>query len=234
MTFFEWRRFNFFDLEKEVDSGKIAEVLAGAQVVAATSGNGLLVFADSTGSIHLVNRHFNVVTFRAYEATVTAAQQAQNSTFLFTIGEDDPGCNPTIKVWNLAVRDKQDCPLCVRISRAIPSYKAVPVSALCIHSSLTLMAVGFEDGSVMLYRFIISVGENSMTIKCVACHIQIEHFIGGTKKILDTEELANQFSDYLKKNIVINDLISPKCNKGDRGNRGHLGKQATGYIQPFN
>ncbi|KAJ8686405.1 hypothetical protein QAD02_022199 [Eretmocerus hayati] len=148
----QWRRFNFFDLKKDVDSGRIAEALGDAQVTAATSGNGHLVFGDNIGNIHLVNRQYEIVTFRAYETSLTLAQQVQNSTFLFTIGEDEPGCNPTIKVWNLAKRDKQGSPTCVRTSRAIPSYKAVPASALCVHSSLTLMAVGFEDGSIMLYR----------------------------------------------------------------------------------
>lgn len=152
MAFLEWRRFNFFDLKKEVDSGKIGQVLAGSRITAATSGNGHLVFGDTFGNVHLVNRTFEVVTFRAYETSLTLAQQVQHSTFLFTIGEDEPGCNPTIKVWNLAKKDKQGFPTCVRISRAIPSYRAVPVSSLCVHSSLTLMAVGFEDGSIMLYR----------------------------------------------------------------------------------
>lgn len=152
MAFLEWRRFNFFDLKKEVDSGKISQVLAGSRITAATSGNGNLVFGDNFGNVHLVSRTFDVLTFRAYETTLSLAQQVQHSTFLFTIGEDEPGCNPTIKVWNLAKKDKQGFPTCVRISRAIPSYRAVPVSSLCVHSSLTLMAVGFEDGSIMLYR----------------------------------------------------------------------------------
>ncbi|KAF7418083.1 hypothetical protein HZH68_000736 [Vespula germanica] len=159
MAFFEvsldisrWRRFNFFDLKKEVDSGKIAKALGDARVTAATSGNGHLVFGDNTGSVHLVNRTYDVNTFRAYEITLTLAQQVQHSTFLFTIGEDEPGCNPTIKVWNLAKPDKQGNPTCVRITRAIPSYRAVPATALCVHTSLSLMAVGFGDGSIMLYR----------------------------------------------------------------------------------
>ncbi|CAK9817084.1 Vacuolar protein sorting-associated protein 11 homolog [Anthophora quadrimaculata] len=152
MAFLEWRRLNFLDLKKEVDGGKIAQALGEAQVTAATSGNGSLVFGDNTGNVHLVNRSYDVNTFRAYEITLTLAQQVQHSTFLFTIGEDEPGCNPTIKVWNLAKPDKQGNPTCVRISRAIPSYKAVPATALCVHTYLTLMAVGFDDGSIMLYR----------------------------------------------------------------------------------
>ncbi|XP_076240073.1 vacuolar protein sorting 11 isoform X2 [Calliopsis andreniformis] len=152
MAFLEWRRFNFFDLKKEVDEGTVTKALGDAQVTAATSGNGNLVFGDNMGNVHLVNRTYNVSTFRAYEITLTLAQQVQHSTFLFTIGEDELGCNPTIKVWNLAKPDKQGNPTCVRISRVIPSFKAVPATALCVHSSLTLMAVGFGDGSIMLYR----------------------------------------------------------------------------------
>lgn len=52
----------------------------------------------------------------------------------------------------MSKKDKQGYPTCVRISRAIPSFRAVPATALCVHSSLTLMTVGFEDGSIMLYR----------------------------------------------------------------------------------
>lgn len=55
-------------------------------MTAATSGNGNLVFGDNTGNVHLVNRTYDVTTFRAYEITLTLAQQVQHSTFLFTIG----------------------------------------------------------------------------------------------------------------------------------------------------
>ncbi|XP_012278294.1 vacuolar protein sorting-associated protein 11 homolog isoform X2 [Orussus abietinus] len=152
MAFLEWRRFNFFDLKREVDSGRIAEALGSARVTAATSGNGNLIFCDDSGNVHVVNRTYQVQTFQAYEVMVSLAQQVQHSTFLFTIGEDEHGCNPTIKVWNLAKPDKQGIPTCIRITRAIPSYRAVPPTALCVHANLTIMAVGFEDGSIMLYR----------------------------------------------------------------------------------
>lgn len=55
-------------------------------MTAATSGNGHLVFGDNTGSVHLVNRTYEVTTFRAYEVTLTLAEQVQHSTYLFTIG----------------------------------------------------------------------------------------------------------------------------------------------------
>lgn len=65
-----------------------------AQVAAATSGNGNLVFGDNTGGVHLVNRTYEVTTFRAYEIALVLAQQVQHSTFLFTIGvRRDSSCN---------------------------------------------------------------------------------------------------------------------------------------------
>ena len=51
-----------------------------------TSGHGHLVFGDTEGNIHLVNRQFQVTTFRAYELNVTLAEQLHNIAFLVTIG----------------------------------------------------------------------------------------------------------------------------------------------------
>lgn len=60
--------------------------IQGAQVTAATSGNGNLVLGDNTGNVHLVKRTYQVSTFRAYEISLTLAEQVQHSSFLFTIG----------------------------------------------------------------------------------------------------------------------------------------------------
>ncbi|CAG2067029.1 unnamed protein product, partial [Timema podura] len=69
-----------------------------------------------------------------------------------TCQEDEPGVNPLIKVWNLEKQDKHGNPTCVRISRAIPNNKPTPATALCVHDNLNLMAVGFHDGSIVLFR----------------------------------------------------------------------------------
>ena len=57
-----------------------------ARVVAATSGNGNLVFGDNFGNVHMINRLFEITTFRAYETSLALAEQVQHSTYLFTIG----------------------------------------------------------------------------------------------------------------------------------------------------
>lgn len=66
--------------------------------------------------------------------------------------EDEIGVNPLIKVWNVEKLDRQGHPTCVRISRAYVPNKAVSTSCLCLNDTLTLMAVGFIDGSVIIYR----------------------------------------------------------------------------------
>nr|CAD7409648.1 unnamed protein product [Timema poppensis] len=145
MAFLEWRRFNFFELNKDIDSGKLAEAFKDVKVVVATSGHGNLVFGDSESS-------FQVTTFRAYELNIILIEQLRHTALIVTIGEDEPGVNPLIKVWNLEKHDKHGNPTCVRISRAIPNNKPTPATALCVHENLNLMAVGFHDGSIVLFR----------------------------------------------------------------------------------
>ena len=48
--------------------------------------------------------------------------------------------------------DNQGHPFCTRISRVVPTYKAIMPTTLYVHATLILMAIGFEDGSIMLYR----------------------------------------------------------------------------------
>ncbi|KAK3910483.1 Vacuolar protein sorting-associated protein 11-like protein [Frankliniella fusca] len=152
MAFLEWRRFNFFQVVKDVDSGKVKECIKDKKVATSSNGNGNLVFGDSEGTIYLVTRGFNVTTINAFALRVCLVQMMQHSPLLVAIGEDEPGINPLIKVWNLEKLDKLGIPMCVRISRTIPNNRPTPASTLCVHENLNLMAVGFTDGSILLYR----------------------------------------------------------------------------------
>lgn len=70
---------------------------------------------------------------------------------LITIGEDEQGVNPIIKVWNLDKMDK-GVPACTRLTRAIPINKPTPVTCFMVHENLNFMAVGFENGAVLLFK----------------------------------------------------------------------------------
>nr|XP_018902631.1 PREDICTED: vacuolar protein sorting-associated protein 11 homolog isoform X1 [Bemisia tabaci] len=156
MAFLDWRKLNFFDLQKNFDAGKIAETLTGTTVTATTSGFNFLIIGDAEGSIHLVNRIFQITTFRAFNLRVDFLEQSQTSSLLAAIGSDEPGINPLLKIWNLYKTDSHENPLCVRITRAVPTNRnissAVPASCLCIADTHNLIAIGFADGSINLYR----------------------------------------------------------------------------------
>ena len=54
MSFFQWRRFNFFDISKDVDAGKVSSQLGeDASVICSTSGRGRIVMGDS--NVHKIN-----------------------------------------------------------------------------------------------------------------------------------------------------------------------------------
>lgn len=65
---------------------------------------------------------------------------------------DDEGINPLLKVWDLSKPDRHDNPTCIRISRCIPQHRAVAVSCLAVCESSNLMAIGHQDGSIILFR----------------------------------------------------------------------------------
>ncbi|XP_026321617.1 vacuolar protein sorting-associated protein 11 homolog [Hyposmocoma kahamanoa] len=153
MAFLEWRRFTFFDIHKNVDNGKIAEALQDTHVTVATSGNNHVVLCDVTGWVHLISRSWEITTFKAYELTVSLAQQLPHDPYLVTIGDEEAGVNPLIKVWDWSRSDRHGNPICVRVSRAVPSHmRSTPTTALAVHDNKNLLAVGFQDGSVSLFR----------------------------------------------------------------------------------
>ncbi|XP_070533237.1 vacuolar protein sorting-associated protein 11 homolog [Ptychodera flava] len=154
MAFLQWRRFNFFDKELvKDDNGQAFEKLKDINIAVCASGRGQIVVGDIEGTIFFLNRHLVLQAFSAYEIRVTHLFQLKQHNILVSIGEDEQGINPLIKVWNLDKVDKMGNPTCSKISRAIPSNnKPVPVSTLCVSETLNMMAVGFTDGSVVLIK----------------------------------------------------------------------------------
>ncbi|GFO24686.1 vacuolar protein sorting-associated protein 11-like protein [Plakobranchus ocellatus] len=153
MAFLQWRRFNFFDKEtvKDPTTDQVFDLLKDVNVSACTSGRGQLVIGDFEGNLYFINRQMELTAFRAYEIRVTHLIQLKQHNLLISIGEDEQGINPLIKVWNL---DKMEhgSPTCTRLTRAIPGNKPTPVSAFAVHDNLNFMAVGFENGVVLLFK----------------------------------------------------------------------------------
>ncbi|CAG0901913.1 unnamed protein product [Darwinula stevensoni] len=122
------------------------------RITSVTSGDGHVVLGDSGGNIHILDRSLSLVSFKAYNVEVSHVFQALDAPILVTVGEDERGINPSLKVWHLnTLRAGSSAPHCSRITRVLPAPgKPSRVTALAVHSSLNHVAVGFEDGSVLL------------------------------------------------------------------------------------
>lgn len=156
------RKFKFFDLSYDVDNGSLALALKETTLVVATSGNNYFIFGDSEGNLTFLNKSFKVEkTFKAYNVIITHAEFIKHSSFLVTVGEDESGVNPLLKVWNVDVSDKGGAPRCVRVTRLIPDQKAVAVTVVAVHESGNFLAVGFKNGSILLFRGDIARNRNS-------------------------------------------------------------------------
>ncbi|KAL1494957.1 hypothetical protein ABEB36_010457 [Hypothenemus hampei] len=153
MAFLEWRKFQFFDLRQNIEgSEKLLELSKEINITCTSAGNNYLVFGDSLGQIHLISRSWHINTFRGYEICIEHSFQLRSSPFLITIGHDEPGINPLIKVWDISKFDRNGIPFCQRITKAVAGSYPVQVSCLAVCDNQQLMAVGFLDGSLILYR----------------------------------------------------------------------------------
>uniref|UniRef100_T1ISE0 Vacuolar protein sorting-associated protein 11 homolog n=1 Tax=Strigamia maritima TaxID=126957 RepID=T1ISE0_STRMM len=148
-----WRRFKFFDKEVVKDgNGQIFDKLKDISITACTSGRGLIILGDVEGIVYYITRQLELISFKAYELTVNNLQQLRQNNILVSTGEDVPGNNPVIKIWNFDKCDKNGLPLCTRSVTALPGNKETPATALAVHENMNFMALGYDNGSVLLFR----------------------------------------------------------------------------------
>ncbi|XP_036279042.1 vacuolar protein sorting-associated protein 11 homolog isoform X2 [Pipistrellus kuhlii] len=177
-AYLQWRRFVFFDKEvvKEplgsdgpapgpaLTSGPAASkfLCLPPGITVCDSGRGSLVFGDMEGQVWFLSRSLQLTGFQAYKLRVTHLYQLKQHNILASVGEDEQGINPLVKIWNLEKRDGGN-PLCTRIFPAIPGTEPTVVSCLTVHENLNFMAIGFTDGSVTLNKGDITRDRHSKT-----------------------------------------------------------------------
>ncbi|XP_036923457.1 vacuolar protein sorting-associated protein 11 homolog isoform X1 [Sturnira hondurensis] len=177
-AYLQWRRFVFFDKElvKEplgndgpapgaaANSGSAASkfLCLPPGITVCDSGRGSIVFGDMEGQIWFLPRSLQLTGFQAYKLRVTHLYQLKQHNILASVGEDEQGINPLVKIWNLEKRDGGN-PLCTRIFPAIPGTEPTVVSCLTVHENLNFMAIGFTDGSVTLNKGDITRDRHSKT-----------------------------------------------------------------------
>lgn len=125
------------------------------KLTASTGGRGVLIFGDSKGWLHAVDRAWSTSSWQGYDKAVTWAVQVRGSGILLTVGDEEGlGDTAVVKLWNMDKADKlSGVPPLLRVIRLMNGkYGGVPVSAVTVAVDLSQMAVGFTNGAVVLVR----------------------------------------------------------------------------------
>lgn len=152
-----WRHFNFFDAApvRDVhDLGSAPDVFKNTPEISviSSSGAGALI-ADIYGSVHLLNKDFESVRSWVAHVGGRVTHMIDRRGILVTIGEEENVTSPLLKIWDLGKIDKKTgAPNLLRSVKIQHGPRPHPVSTIAVSASLSHLAVGLADGTVLLYR----------------------------------------------------------------------------------
>ncbi|KAM5536515.1 hypothetical protein V8D89_009792 [Ganoderma adspersum] len=152
-----WRQFPFFDevpVKDIHDLGSAPEVFQKtpeiSTIVASSVG---LVVADIHGSIYLLTRDFEIAKSWIAHTGGRVTHMAERRGILVTLGEEDTARHPFLRVWDLQTSDKKTgAPLLLRSTKVQSGSRPHPVSTIALSATLSYLAIGLGDGTVILYR----------------------------------------------------------------------------------
>ncbi|ODN93457.1 vacuolar membrane protein [Cryptococcus wingfieldii CBS 7118] len=161
----QWRQFTFFDVHDVKDTHDldqspraIRQLTPPLAVTSTTSQSPLppsLILASGQ-TITQVDRYFTPErSFTAWERNGRATALLEAGGLLVGIGEEDGSLWPVLKVWDLTKEDKKHPerrPVLLRNVRIQHGQRPHPVSAVALTTTLSHLAIGLGDGTVLLYR----------------------------------------------------------------------------------
>lgn len=167
MALLHWRKFVFFD-EEYVNSTELNQLVSQEEPLndqnksqsfvtvklsCSSSGRGLILLGDTKGYVYIISKHLKVNSFHANQKFTSHINQVPKSQIFVTCGSDQEGINPLVKLWDPDKTDRLNQPTCIRVIRANSGF-TVPTRVTCIecNDNLTLMAIGYEDGTIVLYH----------------------------------------------------------------------------------
>nr|KAJ3419431.1 Vacuolar protein sorting-associated protein 11 [Polyrhizophydium stewartii] len=170
----QWKQLTFFEREDLLATSSLSSAeasvleswLQSVRITASSSGRGMLVFGDEQGYVHFMNQTFAVVaSFKAHATRVTHIKQMRRKPILFTIGEDDSS-TPTLKTWNIDkdVVEKTGAAVLVQSKKIVHKAKVFPVTAFAALENLSQLAIGLENGVVMVHRGDLSRARYAKTV----------------------------------------------------------------------
>ncbi|KAI8902900.1 hypothetical protein BC833DRAFT_571048, partial [Globomyces pollinis-pini] len=138
-----WKSFPFFD-KTQLESINDFK----AQTTCITNG---IFIGDMDGNLYHVDRSIKCTwLLKAYPKRITQLLYLKKRSILLSIGEDSAGV-PTLKVWTVEAV-KSTPPTLIKSIRITYGNKIFPVTAFAVLENMTQVAVGLENGIVILIR----------------------------------------------------------------------------------
>ncbi|EKM61891.1 uncharacterized protein PHACADRAFT_205018 [Phanerochaete carnosa HHB-10118-sp] len=166
-----WRQFNFFDITPVKDVHDLAsspEIFKKTpEISCITSTQHGTIVADIHGSVYRLNEDFETVNAWVAHTGGRVTHMLERSGLLVTIGEEDTARHPLLKIWDLQTTEKKSgAPVLLRSAKVQSGNRPHPVSTIALTASLSHLAIGLADGTVLLYRHLdqsIFNGSTSLT-----------------------------------------------------------------------
>ncbi|CAI5443623.1 unnamed protein product [Caenorhabditis angaria] len=117
---------------------------------------------ESRGGVFRLTQQQDDDYWKAYQKSLASLHSADK--YLFSIGEDEETTNSLLKIWDPTQVGEKNAPQLRRVVRMSPllATSAFPASSCAVHSSLSAIAVGYGDGSVLFYQGDV-MGEKSLS-----------------------------------------------------------------------
>ncbi|ODN06411.1 Vacuolar protein sorting-associated protein 11 [Orchesella cincta] len=126
--------------------------LLDASVRCGSSGRGCIYLGDSDGAVHAISRQLTAkMVAEAHIKGIVQIHQCRQSAYLLTLGEDEPAAY-SLKVWDATLVEQDPMRSRLSLKSVIKLSRVKPPTCFAVHENLTLLAVGYEDGEIQLYR----------------------------------------------------------------------------------
>ncbi|KAK9461542.1 uncharacterized protein V1516DRAFT_648670 [Lipomyces oligophaga] len=156
MSLTQWRQFNFFDSIPIRDPSVADEdgpLYSDTNVSAVCSGSGMLYLGTSDGFVKIVSRSLKLqVSFTAHEKMeISYMEQIEGTPILITVAESET-VEPQIKFWMLDTPDKKSQGPKCNSTITVHMKKIWEITAIAFADDLSGIAVGLQDGHVVLIK----------------------------------------------------------------------------------
>ncbi|TDL21592.1 hypothetical protein BD410DRAFT_789710 [Rickenella mellea] len=165
-----WRQFPFFEVAPVKDIHDLAsppEVFKNTPEISAVSPSSVgVLLADIYGTIHVLSKDFESVHSWVAHVSGRVTHMVDRDGILVTVGEEESTPQPLLKIWDLRKLNKTSTPKLLRSIKLQHGNRPHPVSTVALSSSLSHLAIGLADGTVLLFRHIdqsIFSGSTSLT-----------------------------------------------------------------------